>query len=364
MSVLVLIRQISSAKCRLSSCLYTIRCFCSKVATDWRVAPLKVQSLSTEAAADEQEVTSEYLNKVLVALEEDPAFGEAKCDIHIKNLCRSGNVSAAAILLKSLRSKRMFLSSEAYKLLLTSAAETKNFEVASWAFKDLLLTTASLDLSCFIDVAKAFEDSEEDELHQFIKEVAESTFPRSSTVLNKIILGFAKAGQADKALQIFEDMKNLKCKPDVVTYNTVLAVLGKMKRVNQMLQKFDSMVLAGHAADVVTYNTLINSLQKVGRLGLCLNLMREMLEKGIEPDLRTYTALIEGFGRLGNVEEALKVFTEMKRRKIRPSIYVYRGLISNLKKVGKLELAKSMLEEMNSNLTRLVGPEDFRRMNR
>ncbi|KAG9443330.1 hypothetical protein H6P81_014670 [Aristolochia fimbriata] len=323
-----------------------------------------VRSLSTEAAANDQEVTSESLNKVLVAMEEDPTFSVAKCDFHIQSLCKSGNLSAAAILLKCLRTKRWLLSSETYKLLLTSTAKKKNFEVASWALKDLLLTPASLDLCCFMDVAKAFADSDQEELQQFIKEVSESTFPRSSTILNKIILGFSKAGQAEKALQVFENMKNLKCKPDVVTYNTVLAVLGKMKLVDQMLQEFNSMALAGHAADIITYNTLINSLQKIGRLDLSLNLMREMLEKGIEPDLRTYTALIEGFGRLGNVEEAMKIFSEMKRKKVCPSIYVYRGLVSNSKKVGKLDLAKSLLEEMNSNLTTLVGPEDFRRMNK
>ncbi|XP_058075254.1 pentatricopeptide repeat-containing protein At1g11900 isoform X2 [Magnolia sinica] len=325
----------------------------------------KCRTVVTQGSADEQEVPDETLKQILVAAEHDPFSIKRTCSIYIEKLCQSGNLSDLSDLLKGLRDKQIFLSFKTYKTILVAAAEANKFELSCWVFKDLLLTSKSQDSSSFINFAKAFQKTTDlDLLLKFIREVSELTFPRSATVINRIIVGFAESGQSEKALLIFEEMKNLKCKPDTVTWNIVLAVKGKAGRADQLLSVFSSMKESDHVPDIVTYNTLINSFRKMGRLDLCSNFAHEMVERGIGPDLRTYTALIDGFGRLGNVDEALRLFDEMRRRRVRPSIYVYRSLISNLKKVGKLELALSLSEEMNSLASKLVGPEDFRRRDR
>lgn len=89
-----------------------------------------------------------------------------------------------------------------------------------------------------------------------------------------------------------------------------------------------------------------------------------MKDSGVQPDLLTYTALIECFGRSGNVHQSLSLFHEMKLKQIRPSIHIYRSLISNLKKMGKVEVAMAISEEMNSSLSELAGPKDFKRNKR
>ncbi|XP_026398778.1 pentatricopeptide repeat-containing protein At1g11900-like [Papaver somniferum] len=130
----------------------------------------------------------------------------------------------------------------------------------------------------------------------------------------------------DTALLIFDHMKDLKCEPDTITFNTVLAILGRAGRVDEFLHQFSSMKETDMVPDIVSYNTLITSLRKLGRMDLCLVFLQEMCERGLKPDLLTYTALIEGFGRLGHTEEALRLFGDMKTRGVRPSIYIYRGL--------------------------------------
>ncbi|XP_020521843.1 pentatricopeptide repeat-containing protein At1g11900 isoform X2 [Amborella trichopoda] len=176
--------------------------------------------------------------------------------------------------------------------------------------------------------------------------------------------GESNQWQNKKALLIFEDMKNAKCKPDQITYNTVIAILGKMGKIDGMLQEFSSMKESGHLPDIITYNTLINSFRQMGRLDLCINLMREMVRNGIEPDLRSYTAMIDCLGRVGQVDEALELFSEMTNKRQKPSVYIYRSLISNLKKAGKWELAKRLSEEHRSCSANLIGPSDFKRKKR
>ncbi|KAK9285199.1 hypothetical protein L1049_024387 [Liquidambar formosana] len=320
------------------------------------------QLVSTQASPDEEEVTDEAFNQILSAIENDPISCREICSIYIDKLCKVGNLSTATRLLQSLRCKHIFLSPSAYNLLLAAAGEGNDIDLLSQTFKDLLTSRQSLSSTSYLNLAKAFlKENDCVLLLKFVREISELTFPRSAIVVNRIIYAFAKCMQIDKALLIFDHMKSLKCKPDLITYNTVLEILGRAGRVDEMLHEFASMKEANMVPDIISYNTLINSLRKVGRLDLCLVFFREMGESGLEPDLRTYTALIESFGRLGNIEESLRLFSEMKQRRIRPSIYIYRSLINNLKKMGKLDLAMTFSEEMNSCLSDLVGPKDFKR---
>ena len=110
-------------------------------------------------------------------------------------------------------------------------------------------------------------------------------FPRSATVVNRIILAFAECGQIDNALLIFDHLKSLKCKPDLFTYNTVLGILGRVGCADEMLHEFAFMKEANVVLDIVSYNTLINSLRKLGKLDLCLVFLKEMEERGFKPDL-------------------------------------------------------------------------------
>uniref|UniRef100_A0A0E0G9D8 Pentacotripeptide-repeat region of PRORP domain-containing protein n=1 Tax=Oryza nivara TaxID=4536 RepID=A0A0E0G9D8_ORYNI len=174
--------------------------------------------------------------------------------------------------------------------------------------------------------------------------------------VNNFVL-FAKI---DKCLIIFEELKKDQRGLDVVTFNTILDMLGKAGRVDQMLQEVKLMDELGHSPDIVTYNTVINCLRRLGRLDQCKIFAREMVERGIDPDLRTYTALIDIFGRAGHITEALEMFDQMKRSH-QPSIYVYRALISDLKKAGQFELAQKLSEEMKTSASELLGPEDFKK---
>lgn len=242
--------------------------------------------------------------------------------------------------------------------LLAAASEKSDFDLSAQVFKDLLVSHRILSSTSYLNLARSFsKETDSLKLINLIKEASEIAYPSGTTVVNRIILAFADSGQIQNALLIFDQMKA----PDLITYNTVLDILGKHGRVNEMHQKFNDMKReTGICPDFVTYNTVINSFRKVGNLEMCLVFVKEMCERGIKPDLLTFTALIEAFGRSGNTDEAVELFAEMKRRKIRPSVQIYRSMIGNLKKMGKVGLAMEFAEEMKSSLLNLAGPGDFK----
>ncbi|KAG4968760.1 Pentatricopeptide repeat-containing protein [Glycine soja] len=232
-------------------------------------------------------------------------------------------------------------------------------------FKKLLLSCKSPSATSCLKFAQAFTKVNDCvKLLQFLEVISVITCSSISSFINKIIFAFAKCGQRDKSLVIFDHLKRQGYGLDLVTYNIVLDILGHTGHMDEMLDVFASIKNTSFIPDIVSYNTLINGLQKIGRFDMCFLYFKEMTENGVEPDLLTYTALIEIFGRSGNVEESLKCFREMKLKGVLPSIYIYRSLIHNLTKTGKVELATELLEELNSSSTCLAGPEDFKQKRR
>ncbi|XP_062106255.1 pentatricopeptide repeat-containing protein At1g11900 isoform X2 [Humulus lupulus] len=317
------------------------------------------QSFSTKASHNEEEEL--VLNEIFAAIETAPRSASELCTAYIDKLCKSGNISAAARFLKSLHDKHTFISSRSYNVLLAAACEKNDTALISQVFSDAIGSSKTFPPTSYLYIAEAFAKTNEcTDLLRFIKDILELTLP-SMNVLNSIILAFAECRKSDQALLIYDQIKSSKYKPDLITYNIVLHILGCAGHIDKMLHEFSSMKEAGIVPDVISYNTLLNSLKKAGRVDMCAVFFKEMVDNRIQPDLLTYTALIDCIGRAGNVEESLRLFSEMKGRQIRPSIYIYRSLVHNLNRMGKLELAKSVLEEMKScSPSDLASPGDFK----
>ncbi|KAJ7981396.1 Pentatricopeptide repeat-containing protein [Quillaja saponaria] len=326
--------------------------------------PNSFQLFATHASLDGKEVTDDVLNEILANIENAPRSSLELGTVYVDKLCRAGSISAAGQILQILHDKKIFLRPYVYNLLLVGASERNEIDLLFQVFKNLFISYKQLSETSYLHFAKAFVKTDDCvQLLRFVKDVSQLTFP-SASVLNRIIFAFAKSGQTDKALLIFDHIRREKLSLDLITYNVVLDILGRAGRADDMLHEFESMKEAGIIPDVISYNTLINSLRKVGKSEMCLAYFSQMGKNGIQPDLLTYSALIESTGRTGNIEESLRLFREMKLKGIRPSVYNYRSLINNLKKVGKDELATTFLEEMNSSLTCLAGPKDFKRKSR
>lgn len=311
-------------------------------------------SLSTQISPEE--TANELLNQILAAGEDSSISREDFCIGYIRKLCAAGNFTVAARIPQFLRDKNIFVSPRVYNYILEAAERKNDIDLLSQVFKDLLVSCGSVGSDSYLVVARCFGKQNSHAMLNFIRELHEMELPRIDIVLNRFIHALGKCGHPDDALLVFENMKSLGYQPDLVTYNTVLAILGRLGQVEEMLRVFSSINEVGLLPDIFTYNTVLNSLRKMGRLDLCLVHFKEMIERGIQPDLLTFKALIESFGRSGKIEEALKIFEEMKYRQIRPSVPVYRALIFSLKKMGKMELALKFSKEMNDLIRGSVAP--------
>lgn len=327
------------------------------------VTTICLRAFSTETSLDKEGVTSEVLKEFCATIENASTTSARVYSAYIDKMCKAGNLSALSQMLQILNDKNIVVSPNMDNLILVEASQKNDIVLSCQMLKKLLLSGESPSATSCVKFAQAFREVNQfTELIIFLKEIVSETSCSSiSSFINKIIFAFAKSGQKDSALAIFEHLReqNNSCL-DLITYNIVLDILGRKGRVDEMLDMFASLKETGFVPDTISYNTLINGLRKVGRSDMCFEYFKEMKENGNEPDLLTYTALIDISGRAGNIEESLKFFMEMKLKGILPSIQIYRSLIHNLNKTENIELATELLEEMNSSSTCLAVPGDFK----
>jgi pentatricopeptide repeat protein len=72
-----------------------------------------------------------------------------------------------------------------------------------------------------------------------------------------IIHGFGCSGEASKALEMYKKMKKSGLRPNLVTFNTLIDVLGKAEMIFEVQEIVEEMTALGYKPDVITYTSLL-----------------------------------------------------------------------------------------------------------
>lgn len=124
-----------------------------------------------------------------------------------------------------------------------------------------------------------------------------------------MITSFAQHGQAQQALQLFEDMKFIGVKPNKITFVGILAACSH----------------AGMVDEAVSYFKMMKSVYK------------------IKPVMDHYACLIDMFVRLGRLEEAFDLITKME---FEANEVIWSILIAGCRSHGKLDLGFYAAEQL------------------
>jgi len=107
-------------------------------------------------------------------------------------------------------------------------------------------------------------------------------------------------------------MRELKCKPNTVTYNLLIELFNKEKSTDMMLR-----------------------------------MKKEMDEEGVEPNVNTYGVLIKAFCGRGHWKKAYHFLREMVEDKsLKPTIPVYEMVLELLRRAGQLTKHGELVEKM------------------
>ena len=133
-----------------------------------------------------------------------------------------------------------------------------------------------------------------------------------------------------KAFDYLAEMKNkILCKPNLVTYNTILRACAQAKQTKKMEELFKEMEDAGIKPDAYTFNGILDAYGKAGEFQEMELVLRQMRNLKVKPDFITFNTLIDAYGKAGiivKMEEALK---SMAEQKIMPQLSTFNSLINN-----------------------------------
>ncbi|KAG2171958.1 hypothetical protein INT43_001434 [Umbelopsis isabellina] len=155
--------------------------------------------------------------------------------------------------------------------------------------------------------------------------------PRDLQLMTAVMHKIGRAGNVDKADELFHAMNVEGMIPTTVTYNALIDVHAHLKPsadVDGALRTYHTMLEAGIAPDVQTFGTLIHMYAKQGDVKPIQTFYSDMVHKyNIKPNVHIFTAVMQCFVQLQDLPAAKEVIQLMKKQKIDPDTVVHNTLL-------------------------------------
>lgn len=215
-----------------------------------------------------------------------------------------------------------------------------------------------------------------------------------TAAFNAVLNACANLGWSEKFLQLFEEMTEFNCEPDVLTYNVMIKLCARVNRKDLLVHVLEAILEKQIVVCMTTLNSLVAAYVGFGDLETAENMVRAMREgrrdickvlretnsrnktqfgnrvfekllpnlkngndfeppllpKPYLPDSRMYTTLMKGYMNDGRVADTVKMLEAMRCQEdsgSKPDHVTYTTVISALVKAGSMDKARMVLAEMS-----------------
>ncbi|VVA90902.1 unnamed protein product [Arabis nemorensis] len=168
-------------------------------------------------------------------------------------------------------------------------------------------------------------------------------------ICNSILSCLVKNGKLDSSIKLFDQMKRDGLKPDVVTYNTLLAGCIKVKNgYPKAMELVGELPHNGIQMDGVMYGTVLAICASNGRCEEAESFIHQMKVEGHSPNIYHYSALLNSYSWKGDYKKADELMTEMKSVGLVPNKVMMTTLLKVYTKGGLFERSRELLAELES----------------
>ncbi|OVA03084.1 Pentatricopeptide repeat [Macleaya cordata] len=143
-------------------------------------------------------------------------------------------------------------------------------------------------------------------MHNFI---INSRLGIDTTLLNAIMDMYAKCGDLDTAVQMFNSI--LSSEWNVSSWNVMISGYGMHGHGQEALKLFSQMQEEGVEPNHITFTSLLSACSHAGLIEEGKKCFEDMKKLSMIPELKHYTCMVDMLGRAGFVEEAFELIKEM-----------------------------------------------------
>ncbi|CAM9752466.1 unnamed protein product [Ectocarpus sp. 4 AP-2014] len=170
--------------------------------------------------------------------------------------------------------------------------------------------------------------------HQLVLDLPQSPRKRQKAFA-EMVVNSVKAGDADKALLLYEKAAEVGCIISETVFNAVLSVC-EGEKVSQGVRVLSDMVGAGLKPRENHYAFLLREAASRGAFEEAFSQVREMVDGGVRPRLRTYSPLLKGLCHKPDMALASEVWSHMTAHGVQPTPDEHIDMIKGWAAAGEL----------------------------
>jgi len=159
----------------------------------------------------------------------------------------------------------------------------------------------------------------------------------------------------EDALTLFQEWKT-KVTYNTVIYSTLIKGFASAGDAERAMAAYCDMKAEGVQMNLVAYTALIDSQARTGNVAQATILLQQMEKDGCQPNTITFSNIVKGHCINGDLGEALRVFQEMLNRGLKADTVIYNTLLDGCVRHSHFELADRLLADMSKYS---VEPSNF-----
>ncbi|KAL8494034.1 hypothetical protein ACS0TY_025003 [Phlomoides rotata] len=164
-------------------------------------------------------------------------------------------------------------------------------------------------------------------------------YSETAFVGSSLISMYSKTGMIESAYQVFDEVleKNLGM------WNALLIASAQHAHTSKVFELFEKMKTVGMKPNLITFLGILYACSHAGLVKEGKHYFGMMKEYGIEPGSQHYASMVDLLGRAGKLQEALKLIEEMP---MLPTEYVWGAFLTGCRIHGNTVLASSVADRV------------------
>ncbi|KAF8401926.1 hypothetical protein HHK36_012877 [Tetracentron sinense] len=153
---------------------------------------------------------------------------------------------------------------------------------------------------------------------------------------NTVISCYYQDGQSERALELFEEMRNSGFEPDSVTFTTVFSACARLFDLERGKEIHGELMRNGFELDGFVSSALVDMYGKCG----CLDRAKEVFERIPRKSVVSWNSMIAGYGSSGDSNSCLELFRRMNEEGMKPTLITLSSLLMACSRSAKLQQGK------------------------
>ncbi|CAN6209160.1 unnamed protein product [Urochloa humidicola] len=173
--------------------------------------------------------------------------------------------------------------------------------------------------------------------------------PKEGTYMKLIVL-LGRSGQAARAHQLFDEMRQQGCEPTAELYTALIGAYCRSSLLDEALQLLTEMKASPLCQpDVYTYSTIIKACVDATRFDLVDAMYKDMAERLISPNTVTQNIVLSGYGKAGRLDDMERVLSDMlDSTTCKPDVWTMNIILSLFGNMGQVEAMEKWYEKFRS----------------